>query len=146
MFPGNAKKLVESLQLKSRDEEMSLESNWYLIDFDNMIHHEHSRCWQNFCKLSLKTFWAVFFAHPIAHVFLSLKASGVVGSNPTGGVTFYSSNFSIFNNQLNSCWKRMKSTQLRIFNNCLFKKKQIHLICVILGRSFCILSFLHERR
>ena len=101
------KKLVESLQLKSRDEDMSLESNWYLIDFDNTIHHEHSRCWQNFCKLSLKTFWAVFFAHPIAHVFRSLKTQGLCVRSPLFFIFF---NFSIFKIQLNSCWKRMKST------------------------------------
>jgi len=40
-------------------------------------------------------FSAVFFVHPIAQV-------SYVGSNPTGGVTFYFFNFSLFLNQLNS--------------------------------------------
>jgi len=45
--------------------------------------------------LLLKTFSAVFFAHPIAQVIRCLKNPGVAGLNPDGGVTFY---FFIFPN------------------------------------------------
>ena len=50
----------------------------------------------------LKAFSAVFFAHPIAQVFRSLKLQGLrVPISPVAN-TFYLLNFSILKNQLNS--------------------------------------------